>query len=136
MHGGTWPIRIAMVGLGMLGWIAIVVAPASAPLSAIVFNGWWLSLTSILTQILLVGLCVALLSIGLDVGSRLAHGVAFVIGLVPCAAWVFLLASGHEAALAPRMILVAIPSLLVLTGLTVAWQRTSRSPRRRAGLSR
>jgi len=116
----TWPIWLATAGLVMIGLETVLVAPASAALTAATRGGSTLGIESIAVQVLLVGLIVPLLAIGLASRSRLAYVVALVIGLVPAASWAYLFAVGDPAA-RPLTLLLVTPSVLIVVGLLLAW---------------
>ncbi len=116
----TWPTWLAIVGLGLLALESVLVAPSSAPLAAEVMPHA-LGLQSMLTQILLAGVLLIGLSAGLAIRSRVAYVVALVIGLVPLAAWMYLLFSNDPVARQPLAIYVVTPPVLVVIGLIEAW---------------
>lgn len=117
----TWLTRMAIVGLAIVGLMSVAVAPASAPLGAALLGGSFIGFESITTQILLVGILVTVLAVGLADRSRLAYIIASIVGLVPAAAWLYLLVTAHPTALEPVTVRLVAPSLLVLTGLGLSW---------------
>jgi hypothetical protein len=128
----AWPTWMAILGLGLLGLEAVIVAPASAPSAVEVFGRQHFVLQSMATQFLLVGALLTVLAAGLTLRSRLAFAVAFLVGLVPLGAWMYALASLDPAARQPLALLVATPSLLVVIGLLEAWPDFWERPRGKA----
>lgn len=119
--GRAWPIWLAVAGLGLMGLETILVAPASAALAQAITGGTWLGLESVITQSLLVTGIVALLAAGLLRGSRLAWGLALLLGTIPFVAAMYLLASNDPLALHRTTVRVFAASLFVLAGLGLAW---------------
>lgn len=112
---------MAIAGLAILGLESIVIAPASAPLAAVIADGSLVGLQQIAIQVLLVVLIVTLLAVELSHRSRLAYAVALVIGLVPVAWWITLFTASNPLALQPLPVRLAAAALLVLGGLGLEW---------------
>lgn len=117
----AWPIWMAVAGLGLMGLESVLIAPASAALAESVTGGTWLGLESVLTQILLVSGIVTIMAFGLLRRSWAAYLVVLLIGFVPFAVWVFLLASNDPLALHRTAVRLVAASLFVLAGLGLGW---------------
>ena len=117
----AWAIGATIVGLAILALESVVIAPASAGRTSNVLGGDLLGLQSVLTQLLLVVVIVPLLAVGLVRGSWIAFLATFTIGLVPLAWWIELFATNDAMTHEPPAILVVLPALLIMAGLTLAW---------------
>jgi len=117
----AWPIRMAILGLGLLGLEAVIVAPASAPSATEIFGRQHFVLQSLATQFVLVAALLTVLAAGLTMRSRGAFVVASLVGLVPLGAWMYTLAILDPVARQPLALLVVTPPLLVVVGLLEAW---------------
>jgi hypothetical protein len=120
------------VGLWTLGLASITVASSTAPLSAEILVNWALDIEAVLTQILLVVLVGASLTLGLLARSRVAYGIALGIGLTAAVWWLDLLVSSDPVALHRLAVLIGASGLLVLTGLlldvSAFWRRPDEEP--------
>jgi len=117
----AWPTWMAILGLGLLGLEAVIVAPASAPSASEIFGLKLFALQSMATQFVLVGVLLTVLGAGLAMRSRLAFLAAMLVGLMPLGAWMYLLATLDPVARQPLALLVVTPPLLVVIGLLEAW---------------
>lgn len=117
----AWAIGAAIVGLAILALESVVIAPASAGRTSNVLGGDLLGLQSVLTQLLLVLVIVPLLAVGLVRGSWVAFLATLTIGLVPLAWWTELFATNDPMTHEPPAVLVVLPALLIMAGLTLAW---------------
>lgn len=115
------PIWMAVIGLAVMGLESILIAPASASLTSALVDRPFLGLESVLTQVLLVGVGVTVLTIGLLRESRLAFVVALLIGLVPVVGWFSLLAAHDPLTIHHVTVRLAASSLLVLAGIGLSW---------------
>lgn len=129
----AWPTWMAIVGLGLVGLEMVLVAPASAPSASEILGSRTFGWQSMLTQALLVGGLLSILGGGLAVHSRVSYVAGLVIGLVPVAAWMYLLATLDPVARQPLALLVVIPPLLLVIGLVEAWPAFWEAPRREIG---
>jgi len=120
-HGHpSWPIVMAVAGLALIGLETILIAPSSVTLALERFDRSLWPLEATITQAILVGAGVAALGVALALRSRLAYGVALLAGLIPAAAWLYLVAIDDPAAFERAVVRAAAASLLVLTGLAFA----------------
>jgi hypothetical protein len=119
---------MAIAGLGLVGLEMVLVAPASAPSASVIFGSSVFGWQSMLTQALLVGGLLSIIGGGLAVHSRLAYVAGLFIGLVPVAAWMYLLATLDPVARQPLALLVVFPPLLLVIGLLEAWPAFWESP--------
>jgi hypothetical protein len=130
---------LAIAGLCVIGLASVVVASASAPLTAGVLGTRHIALEATLTQILLAGTLCGALALALLARSRLAFGITLGIGLASMAWWVVLAASRDPAALHRLTVLVAAAGMLIVAGLGLDvgayWARSDGGDADRAGLN-
>jgi hypothetical protein len=117
----SWLIWMAIVGLAIMGFESIVVAPASASLAEAILARSLSGAEQVVIQVLLVALFVTVLAASLLQGSRFAYVTAVVIGVVPLAWWCSLVAANDPLWLDHLTVRMAATSLLVLTGLGLDW---------------
>jgi len=134
-HGHpSWPIVMAVAGLALIGLETILIAPRSVTLALERFDRSLWPLEATITQAILVGAVVGALGVALALRSRLAYGIALLAGLIPAAAWLYLVAIDDSTALDRAVVRAAAASMLVLTGLAFAlpsFWRIQREPGQR-----
>ena len=129
----SWPIVMAVAGLALIGLETILIAPNSVALALERFDRSLWPLEATITQAILVAAGVAALGVALALRSRLAYVVTLLAGLIPAAAWLYLVAIDDPAAFERAVVRAAAASLLVLTGLAFAlpsFWRIRRAPER------
>jgi hypothetical protein len=120
-HGHpSWPIVMAVAGLALIGLETILIAPSSVTLALERFDRSLWPLEATITQAILVGAGVAALGVALALRSRLAYVATLLAGLIPAAAWLYLVAIDDPGAFERAVVRAAAASLLVLTGLAFA----------------
>lgn len=113
----TSSIWMALAGLVVLGIASILVATASAPITATILRPGTMALEATLTQIILVVLVCSILGFSLGGGSRVAFVLTLGIGVAAIGWWIVLVTGGHPAAFDRLPVIVAAAGLLVVTGL-------------------
>lgn len=107
---------MVLVGIVVLGIASILVATASAPISAVVRPGA-MEIEATFTQIVLVVLVGSILGLALGGRSRVAYVGTLAIGAAAIGWWLLLVTDGHPAAFDRVPVIVAAAGLLVVTGL-------------------
>lgn len=108
---------LAIAGLCVIGLASIVVASASAPITAGVLATRPIGLEATLTQVILAGTLCTALAAALVARSRAAFVITLAIGAATIAWWLVLVTDGDPAAFHRITVLMAAAGLLIVTGL-------------------